>query len=175
MVEPLGGSIAQGRAARQLSDGVEILQRRRSRQLVALHEIDSELREAGQRLGALDALTDGGDPKCAGHLADGLDQAAVDRIVARGSPTNCPSILRKSTGIFFREWNEDKPAPKSSSAMRQPRFLTSCMKVTAAAHVADDRGLGDVEAQAAPDGRILDQGQHEFEKIALAERLRRRD
>ena len=56
--------------------------------------------------------------------------------------------------------------------MRQPRFLTSSMKVTAGPMLLSDRGLGDVEAQAPPNGRILDQGQHEFQKIALAERLR---
>src|SRR5882762_8463535 len=55
-------------------------QRFGSRQIVALGEVDTELLQALERLGSLDAFGYRGNPQCSGHLGDGLDHAAIDGI-----------------------------------------------------------------------------------------------
>ena len=84
---------------------------------------------------------------------------------------NCPSILRKSTGRFFRKMKDERPLPKSSSENRQPRSRSSLHEVLRAGEAAHGRRLGHLEAQRA--GAQVGRGhlgEHEVEELLVVER-----
>src|SRR5258708_28684588 len=140
--------------------------------MVALGEVDTELLQALERLGSLDAFAYRGYPQRPGHLGDRFDHAAIHWIGGEAADelaVDLEKIHGQALEIVERghagaEVIERKAAAALLDFLHEKHRLGE----------AGDRGsLADLEAQIPADQRIVDLRQHMVEKAAFADGIAR--